>query len=58
MIIDYVHYPFIYTDTGKRVHFDELTGKPNVGDELTDDLIVVKTQYSDVDCPNGVCPIK
>lgn len=57
MKIEFISYPFIFTDKGTRHHVSEITGTPRVGSELDEDLNVVSST-ANTDCVNGVCPIR
>lgn len=54
MRIDFIHKPFVYTNTGKRIEIDKIKGTPRVGAELSEDLEVLSANY-DPDCVGGVC---
>lgn len=57
MKIEFINYPFVFTDAGTRHHVQEINGTPRVGSELDDELNV-KSSTSNSDCVNGVCPIR
>ena len=57
MKIEFIHHPFVFTDTGKRHLIEDLTGTPKVGAELSENLEVL-TNTSDENCVGGACPIK
>lgn len=57
MKIEFINYPFVFTDKGTRHEIDEINGTPRVGAELDDELNVVRS-VADGDCVNGVCPVK
>ena len=56
MKVEYIRFPYIYGE-GERLEFKNIIGTVNVGDEIIDNK-VIKSNYTDVDCPNGVCPLK
>ena len=57
MKIDYINYPWVFTDTGKRYLIKEIKGTPRVGAVLDEELKVLSNS-NDSDCVSGVCPIK
>ena len=60
MKVEYINYPYVYTDTGQRLEISELDGTPRVGSDLveTDGKIKVLAVTSDSECVGNVCPIK
>ncbi len=57
MKIDFINYPFVFTDAGTRHQINEIKGTPRVGAVLDDELNVLSNAV-DTDCINGVCPVK
>lgn len=57
MKVEYINYPFVFTDDGKRINVAEIKGTPRVGSELDEDLKVLNNTTNS-DCVNGVCPIR
>lgn len=57
MKIEFINYPYVFTDKGSRHNISEINGVPRVGSVL-DEALNVMSQDSDSDCVNGVCPIK
>jgi len=57
MIIEFINYPYVFTDTGARHLIKDIKGIPVVGSTLDDDLNVT-SKTSDSDCVSGVCPVK
>ena len=57
MKIDFINYPFVFTDAGTRHEISEIKGTPRVGAILDEELNVLGSSV-DSDCVNGVCPIK
>lgn len=61
MVIEYISYPFLYTNDGNRIAITNVVGHPKVGSELIireDGEYCVLASTSDNECVNGVCPIK
>jgi hypothetical protein len=61
MKVEYISYPFVYTDDGNRIDITNIVGHPKVGSELIvreDGEYCVQAVTSDSECVNGVCPIK
>jgi hypothetical protein len=58
MKIEFINYPFVFTDKGTRHTIGEIKGEPRVGATLDENLNVINGASVDVDCINGVCPIK
>jgi hypothetical protein len=66
MKIDFINFPFAYTDTGARINVNNISGSPFVGSSLQhigkneddEDLYEVNGSEVDPDCVGGVCPIK
>jgi len=57
MKIEFINYPYVFTDEGTRHNISEINGTPRVGSVL-DEALNVMSQDVDSDCVNGVCPIK
>jgi len=57
MKIEFINYPYVFTDAGTRHNVNEIKGTPRVGAMLDQDLQVMNNAV-DSDCVNGVCPIK
>jgi hypothetical protein len=57
MKIDFINYPFVFTDEGTRHQINEIKGTPRVGAMLDEELNVLNNAV-DSDCINGVCPVK
>ncbi len=57
MKIEFINYPFVFTDQGSRHHVEEIKGTPRVGAELDSELNVLSNTMNS-DCVNGVCPIR
>ena len=57
MKIEFINYPFVFTDEGSRHHVQEINGTPRVGAELDKELKVL-SNVTNSDCVNGVCPIR
>ena len=60
MIIEYINYPFVYTDDGYKINISQIEGTPRIGSELISngDFYTISAITSDTECINGVCPIK
>jgi hypothetical protein len=67
MKIEFINYPYVYTDNGMRIDIDAINGNPKVGAELVEnefELGGVNGYYnvlvitSETECVNGVCPVK
>jgi len=60
MKIDFIHYPYAFTNDGKRIDVREIEGHPYVGVvlELVDNKYRVKGISDDSECVGGACPIK
>jgi len=60
MKIDFIHYPYAFTNDGKRIDVREIEGHPHVRVvlELVDNKYRVKGISEDLECVGGVCPIK
>jgi len=60
MKINFIHYPYAFTNDGKRIDVREIEGNPHVGVvlEVVNDKYRVKAISNDSDCVGGVCPIK
>lgn len=57
MKIEFIAYPYVFTDEGTRHHIKEITGTPRVGSELDEELTVMNNTANS-DCVGGVCPIR
>lgn len=57
MTIEFINYPYVFTDQGTRHEISEIKGTPRVGAVLDADLNVLSSAV-DTDCVNGVCPVK
>lgn len=57
MKIEFISYPFVFTDEGTRHHVKEITGTPRVGSELDENLQVISANVN-VDCVGGACPVR
>lgn len=57
MKIDFIQYPFVFTDAGSRHLVEDIKGTPRVGAELDNELNVM-SNVTNSDCVNGVCPIR
>lgn len=40
MVINFISYPFVFTDTGRRIEIDKINGTPRVGATLDEELNV------------------
>lgn len=52
---------YVFTDTGERIHVNEICGVPKPGYELeigVDGEYNILASTNDSDCVGGVCPIK
>lgn len=62
MIIKFINFPYVFTDTEDRIHLGDIINQPRVGDRLEYDkeiqLYKVYRQGDSSDCVSGVCPIK
>lgn len=61
MKIEYIQYPFVFTDSGERIDIENIKGIPRVGAELSKINIKeyeVQAVTSDSECVNGVCPVR
>lgn len=58
MKIEFINYPYVFTDKGTRHTISEIKGEPRVGAMLDEDLNVLNSFVENPDCINGVCPIK
>ena len=61
MKIEYITYPYVYTDDGYRFEIDKITeGIPRVGSEIirTTDGYKVLASGDQSECVNGVCPVR
>lgn len=57
MKIEFISYPFVFTDEGTRHEIKDITGTPRIGSELDEQLNVVSSVVN-TDCVAGVCPIR
>ena len=57
MRIEFINYPYVFTDEGSRHHVEDIKGTPRIGAELDVDLNVLSST-ANTDCVNGVCPIR
>lgn len=57
MKIEFINYPYVFTDEGTRHNIGEIKGIPRVGSVLDESLNVL-SQDVDSDCVSGVCPVK
>lgn len=57
MKIEFINYPYVFTDAGTRHNVTEIKGTPRVGAMLDQDLQILNNAV-DSDCINGVCPVK
>ena len=57
MKIEFIAYPYVFTDQGTRHHIKEISGTPRVGSELDEELKVLSST-SNSDCVGGACPIR
>lgn len=57
MKIEFISYPYVFTDEGTRHHVKEISGTPRVGSELDTELNVMNNTANS-DCVGGVCPIR
>ena len=61
MKIEYITYPYAFTDEGYRIEVDLIEGNPKVGSQVIRTIKgykVISNTSDNNDCPNGVCPIK
>lgn len=57
MKIEFINYPYVFTNEGSRHHIEDIKGTPRIGAELDLELNVVSNNANS-DCVNGVCPIR
>ena len=57
MKIEFINYPYVFTDKGTRHNVSEIKGTPRVG-AMLDGNLKVQNNVVDSDCINGVCPVK
>jgi len=57
MKIEFITYPYVFTDEGTRHHVSDISGTPRVGSELDEQLNVLNS-IANSDCISGVCPIR
>ena len=64
MKIEFIQYPYLFTDTGARIEIDTVDGVPRVGAEIVpavDDhnyIFKVLSVTVDTECVGGVCPTR
>lgn len=61
MKIEFIQYPYLFTDNGKRLHSSQVVGNIRVGvdlEEIDENTFRVTGNLVDDGCVNGVCPIK
>lgn len=61
MKIEYIKFPYIFTDTGERINLLDVEGVAKVGYELEtveNGKYKIVASTSDSECVGGVCPIK
>ena len=66
MRVDFIHYPFCFTDDGRRIEIAKIDGLVNVGSELAENAengndskpFKVLSNNANSDCVNGVCPAR
>jgi len=58
--IDFIDYPYAFTNDGRRIDVREIEGHPYVSVvlELVDERYRVKGISEDSECVGGACPIK
>ena len=60
MIINFIQFPYVYTDTGERILIADCVQQPRVGDrlEFDEDMKLYKVyKSSDEACVSGICDI-
>ncbi len=57
MKIEFINYPYVFTDEGTRIHVEDIKGTPRVGSEI-DEQMTIMNSNANSDCVNGVCPIR
>ena len=60
MIINFIQFPHVYTDTGERILIADCVQQPRVGDrlELDEDMKIYKVyKSSDEACVSDICDI-
>lgn len=57
MKIEFINYPYVFTDEGTRIHVEDIKGTPRVGSEI-DSQMTIMNSNANSDCVNGVCPIR
>jgi hypothetical protein len=57
MKIEFIAYPYVFTDEGTRYHIKEIKGTPRVGSEL-DEVLAILSNTANSDCVGGACPIR
>lgn len=60
MRIDFIHYPYAFTNDGRRIDIREIEGHPQVGVllEIVEDKYRVVGILEDSECVGGVCPVR
>lgn len=62
MVVKFIHFPYVFTDTEDRIHLGDIVNQPRVGDRLEFNremqLYVVYKQGEASECASGACPIK
>lgn len=60
MKIEFINFPFAFTNTGQRIEINKINQHPSVGALLKEngDRYDVINAEVDENCVNGVCPIK
>jgi len=57
MKIEFINYPWAFTDTGRRIRIGDVKGNVSVGVVLDEELKVI-SNATDNSCVSGVCPIR
>jgi len=60
MIINFIQFPYVYTDTGERILIADCVQQPRVGDrlEFNEDMKLYNVyKSSDEACVSGICDI-
>jgi hypothetical protein len=47
MKIEFINYPFVFTDDGRRLHINELNGTPRVGSLIDEEMNIVSGNNDD-----------
>lgn len=60
MKIEFINFPFVFTNTGQRIEISKINQHPSVGALLKENGERYDVINAEVDenCVNGVCPIK